>query len=120
MVAALYIRYRQADDHFLSALWARSVVGLSMAFLALTLLEIIEVWVGSREKLFIGEYFGIIFFSTWAVSIWFDYKKTLPDKVLIRVELYPEDYSKGNKLAFLLLALTLSMFIIIGMHTKDI
>lgn len=102
-------------------MWAKTIVGLAIAFTILTLIEVALVTLGAAQARFVvGRYYIMVFFSVWAMSVWLVYKVTLPNNALADVELYPEEYSKGNKLALVVLATATLIYLLVGMYIKDI
>ncbi|MCX2742212.1 hypothetical protein [Pontibacter anaerobius] len=121
IVAALYLRYRKGSDHWLSAMWAKTIVGLAIAFTMLTLIEIALVTlVAVQARVVVGQYYIIVFFSVWALSVLLVNNLTLSNNALADLELYPEDYSRGNKLALVVLSTATLLYLLVGMYTKDI
>ena len=120
MVAALYYRYRRSEDNWLSGFWARLVIALAIGVLLLTTLEIILVLYGPVDlRIFIAKYYFFVFTAVWAATVYYVHKITIPNNLLYQIELAPEDYQRGNILAFLLLLKAGLIFISVILYTKD-
>lgn len=120
MVVALYCRYRKREDSWLSGFWARSVVGVAIVFLLLTLLEVGLVLYGHASlRKFITDAYLIIFFILWGISTFCVYRLSIPNDLLYKIYLPEEDYDKGNIIAFLFLFTALSICVSVMFYTDN-
>ncbi len=108
MIAALYLFYRRSNDHFLSAFWTKCFFGL----LGLLLLWIISEWASfilgvTIPKIENPLYFLGIFFIVWASCGFVIHKFTLSFEELTTIDLFPEEYIRGYKMAFYFTILTI-------------
>lgn len=108
MVAALYLRYRRRDDHWLSAFWTKLFLGFIGMVWSWSLFEWSLYLMGLPRSEFIHEpYFIGVIFGHWILSGFIIHKFTLSFEELSTIDLYPEDYIRGNKLAFYLTVVTI-------------
>ncbi len=119
MIAALYIRYRKKETHFLSALWAKGVFGIIITFITIGLFELFLFYFKNQDlKVIVAEFYYFIFMGVWIMSIFLVYQIGINNKKLLEVDLTPEDYIRGNWLAFLFLFLSLGFLITIMFCTE--
>jgi hypothetical protein len=107
MIAALYLRYRRREDHWLSAFWTKLFFGFVGLVWAWCLFEWSLYIMGFSRPDFIHEpYFIGVTFGLWTSSGFIIHKFTLSFEELSTIDLYPEEYIRGNKLAFYITILT--------------
>ncbi len=113
MIAALYLRYRRRSDHILSALWAKTVFGMIGMMWVASLFEWIRFILKLPRPIFFQSplLLGVVYL-TWALCTFIIHKCTLSFEVLSKIDLYPEDYMHGNKLAFYFFMLSICLAIL--------
>ncbi|SFG67321.1 hypothetical protein [Pontibacter chinhatensis] len=108
MIAALYLRYRRRDDHWLSAFWTKLFFGFLGMVWSWCLFEWSLYLIGLPRPEFIHEPYLIgIVYGHWILSGFIIHIFTLSFEDLSTIDLYPEDYIRGNKLAFYLTIITI-------------
>ncbi|TPE45563.1 hypothetical protein [Pontibacter mangrovi] len=111
MIAALYLYYRRRYDHWFSAFQTKNFFGLLGLFWLWLKFEwasfILGVPVPNIDD---PMYFLGIFAIAWALSGFIIHKFTLSFQELSTIDLYPEEYTRGYKLSFYFMILTLVVF----------
>lgn len=111
MIAATYLDYRRRYDHFFSAFRTRIFFSVLGSFWTLILYEWGRFFIGLPRPEFIHEpYFIGVFITSWVLSGFIIHKFTLTFKELSTIDLYPEEYIRGNKLSFYFMIITLVVF----------